>query len=101
VRLDEYIEKSLIDISKGVTAAQKKANVTIAPGAIEGKPVFEPQMVKFEVEVTTSLDGGGKINVLSLADLNIGGERMKSHKLTFEVPVHFNSENVYMKGNRK
>lgn len=98
MRLDEYIEKSLADIAKEVTCAQWHANVSIAPARIEGRPIFEPQFVKSEIEVTTSIEGGGKINVLSLAELNAADIGRRSHRIVFEVPVHFNSTNVYPKG---
>lgn len=98
MKLDEYIEKSLIAIAKGVTEAQKKAEVTIAPSAIEGKPNFTPQLVKFEVEVSTSLEGGGSINVMAVGELGAKKSGQNSHKLTFEVPVHFNSENIWKHG---
>lgn len=97
MRLDEYIEKSLVAISKGVTEAQMKANVTIAPSSIDGKLNFEPQMVKFEVEVTTTAEGGGNISVLGLADIKAGATGQNTHRLTFEVPVHLNSENAWLK----
>jgi hypothetical protein len=95
--LAEYIEKSLIAISKGVTEAMQKADVTIAAGFIEGKPIFEPQMVKFEIEVTASTEGGGGIKVLSIADMSAGLKSQHSHRITFEVPVHFNSHNSLKK----
>lgn len=99
--LDEYIEKSLIAIAAGVTNAQQKANVTIAPASIEGKPNFEPQLVKFEVEVTTTKDAGGGINVLSLVEMKAGVSGGSAHRISFEVPVHFNSENVFKRGSQK
>ena len=96
--LAEYVEKSLVGISKGVKEAQKKAHGTIAPGHVEGKPVLEAQMVKFEVEVATSTEGGGKINVLTLGSGEAAHSSQRAHRLTFEVPVYFNSFNVFKKG---
>ncbi|MEM9578531.1 MAG: trypco2 family protein [Pseudomonadota bacterium] len=93
--LAEYIEKSLVAISKGVKEAQEKAHVTIAPGFVEGKPLLEAQMVKLEVEVATTSEGGGKINVLSFGSGEASRASQRAHKITFEVPVFFNSINVY------
>lgn len=97
MELDEYIEKSLVAISKGVTEAQSKAAVTIAPSGIEGKLNFEPQFVKFEIEVTTSAEGGGGIKVLTFGDASAKASSGRAHRLSFEVPVHFNSTNVFLK----
>ncbi len=94
MELADYIGMSLIAIGQGVVAAQKKADITIAAGFIEGKALLEPQMVKFEIEVSTSSEGGGGIKVLSFADVSAGHKAQHSHRLTFEVPVHFNSHNV-------
>ncbi|MEM1377767.1 MAG: hypothetical protein AAGG69_10300 [Pseudomonadota bacterium] len=101
MELAEYVEKSLVAISKGVKKAQVNAEVTIAPGFIEGKPLLEPQMVKFEVEVATSTDGGGIISVLTIGSGEASHLSQKSHRLTFEVPVFFNSFNVYKEGGLK
>ena len=51
MKLDEYFRQTLLDITKGVSAAQTQSSLWIAPGYFNGENVSEPQMVSFEIAV--------------------------------------------------
>lgn len=78
MKVDEYIAQTLIDISKGV-----------ASGYIDGEKAFKKQLVSFETITTVTHEGGGSIQVLSLADLKAGTNIEKTNKISFSVPVFF------------
>ena len=94
MKLDEYVEQTLVDISKGVAEAKKKAMVGIAPGYVDGEKVFSAQMIKFEILVTTEKEGSGGVSVLSFGDMKGKLNVEKTNKLTFEVPVFFQAPPV-------
>ncbi|MFK5980241.1 MAG: hypothetical protein QM488_15265 [Rhizobiaceae bacterium] len=94
MKLDEFVKQSLLDITKGVVGASEEASVTIAPSAIDGRLEFEPQLVTFESTITESVEAGGGISVLSLGEAKAGKRSEHLNKLSFSVPVHFNSTNV-------
>jgi hypothetical protein len=91
--LDEFVKRTLLDITNSVYEARKTSHLAIAPGIIEGASIVEPQMVNFEVAVTTSKDGGGAISVWSIADAT--GQLSSEHfnKISFCVPVYFQAKN--------
>lgn len=100
MKLDEYIEQTLIDISKGVSEAKKKALVGIAPGYVDGEKVFSAQLIKFEIVVTVEKEGSGGIQVLTFGDLKGKLNIEHTNKLTFEVPVYFQAPPVSGIGNK-
>ena len=89
MNIDEYVAKTLIEISKGVERAKKEALVGIAPGYVDGEKVFSEQLVHFEIMTSVTKEGGGSIKVLSLADIEAGGHFENTNKVTFAVPVFF------------
>jgi hypothetical protein len=90
--LKDYVEKTLIDITDAVANAQMNAKLWIAPGMVEGEPKLAPQMVKFEVEVVVSKNAEGGVKVWSLGDAKASGGITSLNRLTFEVPVYFQSK---------
>ncbi|MDJ0825723.1 MAG: hypothetical protein QNJ16_09495 [Rhodobacter sp.] len=91
MKLQEFITEALLEITSGIVEAQKRSQLHIAPGSVEGVKVTDPQMVKFELSVSTNKDGGGSINVLGMGELGgqLSSEEVQS--VSFEVPVHFNA----------
>ncbi len=98
MKLDQYVEQTLVDISKGVAEAKKKALVGIAPGYVDGEKVFSVQLIKFEIVVTVEKEGSGGISVLSFGDIKGKLNVEHTNKLTFEVPVYFQAPPVSEKG---
>ena len=89
MKLDEYIMQTLLDITKGVAAAQKETSLWIAPGYFNGQKVSEPQMVSFDIAVTVNKEGGGGIQVWSLAEVKASGSSEQSNRISFSVPIYF------------
>jgi hypothetical protein len=89
VNIEDYVSKTLIDISKGVEKAKREALVGIAPGYVDGEKVFGEQLVNFEIVVTVSKDAGGSLKVLSLADIKAGANVEHTNRVSFSVPVFF------------
>ena len=89
MNLEDFVQQTLLDITNGVNSAQKKSPLWIAPGRVEGEKVISPQIVSFEVIVTTTHEGGGKIKVWSAAEAggNIAAEN--TNKIAFGVPIYF------------
>ncbi|MCJ9427922.1 trypco2 family protein [Kordiimonas marina] len=94
MKLEEFVKQTLLDITNGVSSAQAASPSWIAPGRVEGKKVMSPQMVSFEVAVTVSKEGGGSINIWSVAEA--GGKASSEHtnKISFDVPVYFQARKV-------
>ena len=65
MQLDDFVKKTLLDITNGVAAAQDEALLHVAPGFVENERQVEPQLVKFEVVVTVSKEAGGGIKLSS------------------------------------
>ena len=93
MKLDEYVEKTLVDIANGVSKARQNAPVGIAPASVDGKFVASAQLVKFEISVVVSKDVEGGIKVFSIGSggASVGSEQ--SNKITFEIPVYFQDKN--------
>ena len=89
MQLDDFVKKTLLDITNGVAAAQDEALLCIAPGLVENEKQVEPQLVKFEVVVTVSKEAGGGIKVWSLGDANAHASSEKTNRISFDVPVYF------------
>ncbi|MEZ5730942.1 MAG: hypothetical protein R3D97_01285 [Paracoccaceae bacterium] len=87
--LEDFVEKTLLSITEGVTKAQQKSRLFIAPGFVENQKVVEPQMVGFEVSVTTGKEAGGGIKVLTFGDAKAIGKSENRNTITFQVPVYF------------
>ncbi len=89
MKLKDFVKQTLMDITNGVAEAQRGAPLWIAPGHVEGEKVIAPQLVSFEVGVTTNTDGGGEISVWSVGSAK--AERSVEHvnKIAFSVPVYF------------
>ncbi|MDP1670149.1 hypothetical protein [Phaeovulum sp.] len=89
MKLDEYVKQTLIDITLGVSEAAEASNCLIGPAWGNGPKNMLPQMVRFEISVSVSNEGGGGIKVWSIGDLSAKGSSEHSNRLTFEVPVYF------------
>ena len=93
MKLEESVEQTLMDITNGVFAAQTKSPASIAPGLVEGVKITTPQMISFEVAVTTSKEGGGGINISSIIEAGGSMNSEYINKISFNVPVYFNARN--------
>jgi hypothetical protein len=89
MKLDEYVKQTLLDITKGVAAAQKESSLWIAPGYFNGEKVSEPQLIAFDIAVTVSKEGNGGIQVWSLGELGAKASSEQSNKISFSVPIYF------------
>ncbi len=87
--LEEFVEKTLLSITEGVTKAQQKTQLYIAPGYVNDQKRLEPQLVSFEVSVTISKQAGGGIKVLSFGEANAAGRNESRNTISFQVPVYF------------
>lgn len=92
MKLEDFVKKTLLDITNGVAEAQKSAKLWIAPGMVEGEAKLAPQMVSFEVAVTVNKEGGGAISVWSLGEVKGSASSESLNKISFEVPVYFQSQ---------
>ena len=101
MRLDDFVRQTLIDITNGVTEAQKKSKLYIAPGYIEGMKLTSPQMVDFEIAVTVNKEAGGGIQIWSLGDVKASGHSINVNKISFSVPVYFQSPTELNENNYK
>ena len=72
-----------------MASAKKSTPLWIAPGFVEGEKVSSPQLVSFEVAVTTSKEGGGSIDIWSVAEVGAKGSSEHMNKISFDVPVYF------------
>jgi hypothetical protein len=89
MKLQDFVEKTLLEITRGVAEAQKKASVWIAPGRVEGDVEKSPSHVNFEVGVTTNAEGGGQIEILSFVKSSVKGASQHTNKISFSVPVYY------------
>lgn len=89
MKLDEYVKRTLIDITKGVAEAKDESLLWIAPGYVDGDKVFSAQLVSFEIAVTVSKEGGGGIQVLSIGELGAKGSSEHTNRISFSVPIYF------------
>ncbi|MGB5863905.1 MAG: hypothetical protein WBG95_06360 [Sulfitobacter sp.] len=94
MRLDQFVKETLLDITNGVAQAQDAAMLFIDPGYINSERLEERQLVRFEVGVTVSKEGGGGISVFSLGDVKAGASSEHTNKISFEVPVYLNAPTV-------
>lgn len=92
MKLEDFVKQTLLDITNGVAAAQKASKLWIAPGKVEGEAKLSPQMVSFEIAVTVAKEGGGSINVWTLGELGVKGSTESLNKISFDVPVYFQSQ---------
>ena len=88
MQLKDSVKQTLLDITSGVTEAQQEAFLHIAPGTVEGRVMTEPQIVKFDVSVTTSAEAGGGISVWSALSAKAGASAENTNRISFEVPVY-------------
>jgi len=93
MKLDEFVKQTLLDITNAVYEAKNESFISIAPGRFMGEIIPEPQMVNFEVAVTTSKEGKAGISVWSAA--NTQGSLSSEHvnKISFSVPIYFQGIN--------
>lgn len=89
MKLDEFVKQTLLDITKGVTEAQKASLLHIAPGTVENEVVKTPSTVQFEVEVTVSKEATGGISVWSMGEAKAGAAQERTNRISFDVPVYF------------
>lgn len=89
MNLDEFVKKTLLDITTGVSSAQDEALLYIAPGRVEGEKLTGAQIVHFEVAVTVSKEASAGIRVLSFGEGKAGGSFQEVSRISFDVPVYF------------
>ena len=89
MNLEEFVEETLLAITNGVSSAQSKSPSWIAPGRVEGEVEKSPQLVEFDISVTTSKEGDGKISVLSTIDVGGSAKSESINRISFAVPVYF------------
>ncbi|WP_297780677.1 trypco2 family protein [uncultured Roseovarius sp.] len=90
--LSEFVAETLVEIEKGVRSARSQSTGPwIALGNVGMQPVWGAEKVTFEVAVTTSAEGGGGIKVFSFGEVKGGVSREAVNRITFNVPVFFNS----------
>ena len=94
MNLDEFVERTLLDITNGVSRAQEKSLLYIAPGFVEGRKIDERQTVSFEVVVTTSKEAGGGIKVFSLGEAKGVASSEAVNRIAFDVPVYFQAPTI-------
>ena len=87
--LEEFVKRTLLEITNGVSAAQLESLVYIAPGTVENETVLEPSLVNFEVSVTVNEDAGGAITIWTVGDLKAGASSEHTNRVSFGVPVYF------------
>lgn len=92
MKLKDFVKQTLVDITNGVSEAQQGAPLWIAPGRVEGEIVTSPQMVFFEVAVTTNTEGSGEISVWSAIKAKAEGTVENVNKISFSVPVYFQAK---------
>lgn len=93
MKLEEFVKQTLMDITNGVFNAQSESPSSIAPGIVEGVKMTKPQLISFEVAVTTSKEGGGGINISSMIEAGGSMNSEYINKISFDVPVYFNAPN--------
>ena len=91
MKLDEFVERALLDVANGVLKAQLQSPYWIAPGRVMGKLQTEPQFVDFDVSITTSSEAGGGLTVFSFGTANGSMTKESAHRISFRVPIHFNA----------
>ena len=89
MKLDDYIKQTLLDITKGVAAAQKETSLWIAPGYFNGEKVSVPQLVSFDIAVVVNKEGSGGIQVWSFGEAKAKGSFEQSNRISFSVPIYF------------
>ena len=104
VTLRQFVEQTLLDITKAVHCAQKASPHAIAPGFLEGEKQLEPQMIEFSIQVVASqektLKGKGDVSVPIISivkasaegEINTNNEQTTTQNLKFSVPVYFQSK---------
>ena len=89
MKLDDYVEQTLVDIANGVSRARQKAPVGIAPATVNGKQVSTAQMVSFEIIVVVNKEAEGGLKVFSVADFGGAVSSAHTNRLSFQIPVYF------------
>ena len=89
MKLKDFVERTILDITEGVAAAQKSSPHWVAPGRVNDEVQMHPQMISFEVVVTTSKEVDGSIDVWSIATGKGAVSSENVNKISFEVPIYF------------
>ena len=97
MKLDEFVKRSLVEITKGVAEAQEDSLLYVAPGYVNGERQDEGQKVSFEIAVTVSSEGGGGISVFSIGDVKGSHSKETANRISFEVPVYFSAPTILNK----
>ncbi len=87
--LEDYIHKTLTQITNGVHKAQQETPLYIAPGYVEHEKQTGAQLVNFEISTVVSSEAGGGIKVWSIGDAKANHKNEGAHKISFSVPVYF------------
>lgn len=89
MKLDEYVKRTLLEITNGVAEAQKESLLYIAPDhSNSGKPI-PAQHVKFEMVLQVSDDDDEGLQVVSNHNRISNSAPEEFNRLTFRVPVYF------------
>jgi hypothetical protein len=99
--LKDFVRQVLLDITEAVEEAKHKSPVSIAPGSIEGKLKSEPQLVQFDISVSSSTASKrstkkqGSATVVTILKAEVSGDTTENSKsqetnrIKFSVPVYF------------
>ena len=88
--LRTFVHRTIADIMSGVDDARREFGVAVAPGVVNGKPVYEARTVDFEIAITSSSDGSGGVKVVAIADVSGSVKQESMNRISFSVPVYFN-----------
>jgi hypothetical protein len=78
--LKDFVRQVLLDITEAVQDAKNKSPVAIAPGAIEKVAQNKPQLVEFDISISSQTKsssktkGGGSATMVSIIRANVGKE---------------------------
>jgi len=90
MELRRFIEQSIEEIVEGVRASAAKYGAVVAPGRIEDSPIYTERLIHFDVTVAIEEEGGGRLRVPTIAELGGDVRHARTHRVSFDVPVHLN-----------
>lgn len=89
MKLNEYVKRTLLEITNGVAEAQKEALLYIAPDHANSGKAIPAQHVKFDMVLQISKEDEGELHVVSKHNSDNGSPPEELNRLTFRVPVYF------------
>jgi hypothetical protein len=99
--LKDFVKQVLLDITEAVEEAKEQAPVAIAPGTVGKDIQMKPQLVEFDISVssrtknTQRTRGGGSATLVSIIRAEVGSEKTndshlrETNRIKFSVPVYF------------